>query len=78
MHGMCVWLIKVAIAKRVTAELQEKVRAGKVPTYHGHALSTQITHASIFYPAQEDHQQYLDKNPGGYCNHGYRFSTWPK
>ena len=24
-----------------------------------------------FYYAEEEHQQYLDKNPWGYCNHGF-------
>ncbi len=24
-----------------------------------------------YYLAEEDHQQYLAKNPGGYCNHGF-------
>ncbi len=24
-----------------------------------------------FYYAEEEHQQYLHKNPGGYCNHGF-------
>jgi peptide-methionine (S)-S-oxide reductase len=66
------------IAKRVTAELQEKVKLGKVPNYRGNSITTHITRATTFYPAHEDHQQYLDKNPGGYCNHGYRFTSWPK
>ena len=25
------------------------------------------------YPAHEEHQLYLEKNPGGYCNHSIRF-----
>lgn len=35
--------------------------------------STEITSASdagTFYYAEDYHQQYLDKNPNGYCNHG--------
>jgi peptide-methionine (S)-S-oxide reductase len=24
-----------------------------------------------YYPAEPEHQQYLAKNPGGYCNHGF-------
>jgi peptide-methionine (S)-S-oxide reductase len=65
------------IAERVTAELQQKVSQGKVPSYRTGTVTTRIAKATRFYPAQEDHQQYLDKNPGGYCNHGYRFTTWP-
>jgi peptide-methionine (S)-S-oxide reductase len=26
--------------------------------------------AGEFYYAEDYHQQYLHKNPGGYCNHG--------
>lgn len=31
------------------------------------AITTEIEPAPIFYYAEEDHQQYLAKNPGGYC-----------
>lgn len=34
------------------------------------AVTTQILPASIYYPAEDYHQQYLQKNPAGYCNHG--------
>lgn len=30
-------------------------------------ITTEILPASRFWPAHEAHQQYLDKNPGGYC-----------
>ncbi len=33
-------------------------------------ICTEITDAGPFYYAEEYHQQYLAKNPGGYCNHG--------
>ena len=65
------------IAERVTAELNEKVKAGKVPTYRNNAITTKIARATEFYPAEEDHQEYLNNNPGGYCNHMYRFTQWP-
>jgi peptide-methionine (S)-S-oxide reductase len=46
---------------------------------YGHALSgagfgeitTEIDEAPPFFYAEEYHQQYLAKNPGGYCNHGF-------
>ncbi|WP_323844524.1 peptide-methionine (S)-S-oxide reductase MsrA [Microbulbifer magnicolonia] len=31
------------------------------------AITTEIAPAPVFYYAEEDHQQYLAKNPGGYC-----------
>ncbi len=34
------------------------------------AISTEIVAAPIFYYAEEYHQQYLAKNPGGYCGLG--------
>jgi len=30
-------------------------------------ITTQIVKAGPFYYAEEDHQQYLAKNPAGYC-----------
>lgn len=34
-------------------------------------ITTQILPAGPFWPAEEDHQQYLDRYPDGYCNmHG--------
>jgi peptide-methionine (S)-S-oxide reductase len=37
----------------------------------GHGLiTTEIAPAPEFYYAEEYHQQYLAKNPGGYCGHG--------
>ncbi len=35
------------------------------------AITTEIATAGPFYYAEEYHQQYLAKNPGGYCNHGF-------
>lgn len=34
-------------------------------------ISTEIVPAGTFYYAEDYHQQYLHKNPGGYCNHGF-------
>eukprot|EP00743_Colponemidia_sp_Colp-15_P005840 GILK01006275.1.p1 GENE.GILK01006275.1~~GILK01006275.1.p1 ORF type:complete len:183 (-),score=16.29 GILK01006275.1:142-648(-) len=32
-------------------------------------IITEITPASTFWPGEEYHQSYLERNPGGYCNH---------
>jgi len=34
-------------------------------------ITTEIAEAGEFYYAEEYHQQYLAKNPNGYCNHGF-------
>lgn len=34
-------------------------------------IQTEIAMAGEFYYAEEPHQQYLAKNPYGYCNHGF-------
>jgi len=34
-------------------------------------ITTEIAPAGEFYYAEEEHQQYLAKNPYGYCNHGF-------
>jgi peptide-methionine (S)-S-oxide reductase len=34
-------------------------------------ITTEITDAGHFYYAEDYHQQYLAKNPMGYCNHGF-------
>ncbi len=37
---------------------------------YGRAVTTQIAPADIYHPAEDYHQQYLAKNPRGYCMHG--------
>ena len=36
---------------------------------HGE-ITTEIAQAGPFYYAEDYHQQYLEKNPGGYCGMG--------
>jgi peptide-methionine (S)-S-oxide reductase len=40
-------------------------------------ITTEIKHAGTFYYAEDYHQQYLAKNPGGYCNHGFNGVSCP-
>lgn len=52
-----------------------------VLTQHQHgAISTELAAADsvgVFYYAETEHQQYLHKHPGGYCNHGPNGLTCP-
>jgi len=44
---------------------------GRVLADAGHGpVATELAPAGTFYYAEDYHQQYLHKNPGGYCNHG--------
>lgn len=56
----------LAHARLSAAEYQEALtQAG-----HSGTITTEIAPAKDFYYAEADHQQYLDKNPGGYCGLG--------
>jgi len=54
-----------AVAERVRADYQ----AALVKAGYG-TITTEIAPAGPFYYAEEHHQQYLAKNPGGYCGLG--------
>ncbi|GAA4876807.1 peptide-methionine (S)-S-oxide reductase MsrA [Serinicoccus chungangensis] len=69
-----------------TAEQEQAARAtaaafGEVLARAGHGpVVTELLpaqQAGPFYYAEEAHQQYLHKNPGGYCNHGPNGYTCP-
>ncbi len=54
-----------SIARRSLASYQEQLRAAG----HGE-ITTEIAPLDTFYYAEDYHQQYLAKNPGGYCGLG--------
>jgi len=56
--------LEAALASRDA--YQAKLSAG-----HFGEISTEIAPAGTFYYAEDYHQQYLEKNPMGYCNHGF-------
>jgi len=39
-------------------------------TAYGRPVTTELKDAPTYYPAEDYHQQYLAKNPQGYCMHG--------
>ena len=57
-------------AQRLAAEASKDVYQ-EMLTQAGHAqITTEIVKAGPFYYAEDYHQQYLAKNPGGYCGLG--------
>jgi peptide-methionine (S)-S-oxide reductase len=57
-------------AQRATAEASRAAyQAALAAAGHG-AITTEILDAPTFYYAEDYHQQYLAKNPNGYCGHG--------
>lgn len=58
--------------EQMTAAIASKDRYQALLTEKGFGeISTEIAEAGVFYYAEDSHQQYLHKNPGGYCNHGF-------
>jgi peptide-methionine (S)-S-oxide reductase len=54
-----------AVAEATRAAFGERLRAARYPE-----ITTEIAQAGPFYHAEDYHQQYLEKNPRGYCGLG--------
>ncbi len=61
-----------AAAEASKAAYQQRLAAAGYP-----AITTEILPAPAFYYAEADHQQYLAKNPAGYCGLGGTGVTCP-
>jgi peptide-methionine (S)-S-oxide reductase len=57
-------------AQRATAEATREAYQRALATRGHGAITTEIVEAPEFYYAEDYHQQYLAKNPGGYCGLG--------
>ncbi len=57
---------QLATAKASRDRYQEQLKAAGFGD-----IVTEIAEAGDFYYAEDYHQQYLAKNPRGYCNHGF-------
>ena len=57
-------------SQREAAERSRDLFAGRLADQGHGAISTEIAQAGPFYYAEEYHQQYLHKNPRGYCGLG--------
>jgi peptide-methionine (S)-S-oxide reductase len=62
----------------VTDEDQERIARSSLARYQavlaaaGHGtITTTVEPLGQLFHAEEEHQQYLAKHPGGYCNHGF-------
>eukprot|EP00633_Aureoumbra_lagunensis_P010384 CAMPEP_0197326168 /NCGR_PEP_ID=MMETSP0892-20130614/1431_1 /TAXON_ID=44058 ORGANISM="Aureoumbra lagunensis, Strain CCMP1510" /NCGR_SAMPLE_ID=MMETSP0892 /ASSEMBLY_ACC=CAM_ASM_000538 /LENGTH=217 /DNA_ID=CAMNT_0042820087 /DNA_START=71 /DNA_END=724 /DNA_ORIENTATION=+ len=64
------------IAQATISSLQKSMNE-KGHQFRSNKVATQVRDAEKFYPAHEEHQQYLAKNRGGYCNHKFYISKWP-
>jgi peptide-methionine (S)-S-oxide reductase len=61
-----------AVAQRSLARYQQVLTAA------GHGpITTTIEPLGALYYAEDEHQQYLAKHPGGYCNHGFCQAAYP-
>ena len=54
-------------AQQARAEASKRAYQAALTNAHRGAISTEIEDAPELYYAEEYHQQYLAKNPGGYC-----------
>lgn len=61
----------LSIAKEIKEQFQKE-------WYPNHKISTQIEPIEIWYDAEDYHQEYLDKNPGGYECPTHFLRTKPK
>ena len=57
-------------AQREAANASRKVYQRALSAAGHGEISTEVKRAGVFYFAEEYHQQYLAKNPGGYCGLG--------
>ncbi len=57
-------------AQRAAAEASREAYARRLAEAGHGEITTEIADAPEFYYAEDDHQQYLAKNPGGYCGLG--------
>ncbi len=62
--------------KREAAEVLARYQAALTAQGHGR-ITTEITDWAPYYYAEAYHQQYLEKNPNGYCGHGGTGVTCP-
>lgn len=58
-------------SQKAAAEASREAYQAKLTASGFGEITTEIAAIGPFYYAEDYHQQYLAKNPGGYCNHGF-------
>jgi len=51
-------------------EDKAKAAMARYAQAYGRSVTTELAPVPTYYPAEDYHQQYLAKNPQGYCMHG--------
>ena len=69
--------IQLSLAKASKDAFQKELLKGK-HSAHSNKITTEILPAKEFYYAEDYHQQYLHKNPGGYCGLGGVGASCPR
>ena len=69
--------IQLSLAKASRDAFQKELLKGK-HMVHSNKITTEILPAKEFYYAEDYHQQYLHKNPGGYCGLGGVGASCPR
>lgn len=69
--------IQLSLAKASRDAFHKELLKGK-HTAHSNKITTEILPAKEFYYAEDYHQQYLHKNPGGYCGLGGVGASCPR
>jgi peptide-methionine (S)-S-oxide reductase len=64
-------------AQTIAAKMSRDAYQGALAAARRGTITTEIAGAPAFYYAEEYHQQYLAKNPGGYCGLGGTGVTCP-
>ena len=53
-----------------TQKIKAQEAISRYEIAYGKTITTELNAAPTYYPAEDYHQQYLAKNPNGYCMHG--------
>ena len=64
-------------AQLVTAKASREAYQAALTAAGKGSITTEMLPAGPFFYAEAYHQQYLFKNPGGYCNHGFNGVSCP-